>query len=300
MDRVPWQLVEAFAEVVEQRSFARAAQALNMTPSSVSRLVKRLEQQLGTRLLHRTTRAMALTEAGHQFHLESAAAIARMRAACARAAEGEHEARGLLRVSASVSFARTHVTPHLAAFLDQYPQVTLDLLVTDRLVDIVAERVGLAIRLGRLQDSTLVSRKLLPNRRILAASPAYLAQHGTPATVDALEAHSCLVSTANHDGELWRLVGSEGEKTVHPRGRVRSDNGDAVQQLALDGMGICFRSAVSLEHDLRAGRLVQVLPGWTGRETGVYAIAPARPMAPAARALADFLVQRWTSGRDAR
>lgn len=296
MDQVPWQLVEAFAEVVEQRSFARAALALNMTPSSVSRLVKRLEQQLGTRLLHRTTRAMALTEAGQQFHAECAAAIARMRAACARAAEGEDEPRGLLRLSAPVAFGRTHVVPQLAAFLELYPQLTLDLLVTDRLVDIVAERVGLAIRIGRLQDSNLVSRKLLPNRRILTASPGYLARHGTPATVDALDGHACLVSTANHDGEQWRLVGPEGERTLSPRGRVRADNGDAVQQLALDGMGICFRSAVSVEHDIRAGRLVQVLPAWTGRETGVYAIAPGRPMAPAARALADFLAQRWTSG----
>lgn len=295
MDRVPWQLVEAFAEVVEQRSFARAAQALNMTPSSVSRLVKRLEQQLGARLLHRTTRAMALTDAGQQFHRESAAAIARMRAACARASEDGGEPRGVLRVSVPVAFGRSHVVPHLAAFLEQYPQLSLDLLVSDRLVDIVAERVGLAIRIGRLPDSTLVSRKLLANRRILAAAPGYLARHGAPASVEALREHACLVSTVNHDGELWRLFGKDGERTVSPRGRLRADNGDAVQQLALDGMGICFRSAVSVEHDIRAGRLVQVLPGWTGRETGVYAIAAARPMSPAARALADFLAQRWTS-----
>jgi DNA-binding transcriptional LysR family regulator len=296
VQRVPFNLVEAFNAVVEQGGFARAARVLDMTPSSVSRLVKALEQQLGVRLLHRTTRAMSLTEAGQRFHADSAAAFAQLHGACEQAAQDGAQPRGTLRVSASVAFGRTHVVPHLAAFLARYPQVRLDLLVTDRLVDIVAERVDLAIRIGRLADSTLVSRKLLPNRRILAASPAYLAHHGAPASVDELERHECLVSTANHDGEVWKLHGPGGERAVRPHGRVRSDNGDAVHQLAVDGMGICFRSAVSLEEDLRAGRLAQVLPAWTGKESGVYAIAPGRPMRPAARALADFLVERWADG----
>jgi DNA-binding transcriptional LysR family regulator len=237
---------------------------------------------------------MSLTEAGQRFHADSAAALAHLNVACERAAEGAAEPQGILRVSASVAFGRSHLVPHLAAFLSRYPQVRVDLLVTDRLVDIVAERIHVAIRIGRLDDSTLVSRKLLPNRRILAASPGYLAEHGVPATVADLERHECLVSTVNHDGEVWKLHGADGERAVRPRGRVRSDNGDAVHRLAADGMGICFRSAVSLEEDLRAGRLVQVLPGWTGKESGVYAVAPSRPMSPAARALADFLVARWS------
>ncbi|MBB3219354.1 LysR family transcriptional regulator [Pseudoduganella umbonata] len=298
MQRVPFNLVEAFSAVVEQGGFARAAATLNMTPSSVSRLVKALEQQLGVRLLNRTTRAMSLTEAGQRFHADSAAALAQLHGACERAAEGAAEPQGTLRVSAPVAFGRTHLVPHLAAFMMRYPQLRVDLLITDRLVDIVAERIHVAIRIGRLDDSTLVGRKLLPNRRILAAAPAYVARHGMPATVAELERHECLVSTANHDGEVWKLHGDEGERAVRPRGRVRSDNGDAVHRLAVDGMGICFRSAVSLEEDLCAGRLVQVLPAWTGKESGVYAMAPSRPMSPAARALADFLVERW-SGAEA-
>ncbi|GGX94178.1 LysR family transcriptional regulator [Massilia dura] len=293
MQRVPYSLVEAFDAVVAQGGFARAAAVLNMTPSSVSRLVKALEQQLGVRLLNRTTRAMSLTEAGQRFHADSAAALAQLLGACERAAEGAGEPRGTLRVGAPVAFGRTHVVPHLAAFLARYPEVRVDLLITDRLVDIVAERIHVAIRIGRLEDSTLVSRKLLANRRILAASPGYVARHGMPATVEELGRHECLVSTVNHDGETWRLHGVQGERAVRPRGRVRSDNGDAVHRLAVDGMGICFRSAVSLEEDLRAGRLVHVLPAWTGRESGVYAIAPSRPMSPAARALSDFLAERW-------
>ncbi|WBS05427.1 LysR family transcriptional regulator [Pseudoduganella sp. SL102] len=295
MQRVPFNLVEAFSAVVEQGGFARAATVLDMTPSSVSRLVKALEGELGVRLLNRTTRAMSLTEAGQRFHADSAAALAQLHGACERAAQQAAEPQGTLRVSAPVAFGRSHVVPHLAAFLGRFPQVRLDLLITDRLVDIVAERVHVAIRIGRLDDSTLVARKLLPNRRILAASPDYLARRGTPAGVAELEAHECLVSTVNHDGEVWKLQGAGGERAVRPRGRVRSDNGDAVHRLAVDGMGICFRSAVSLEEDLRAGRLVQVLPGWTGKESGVYAMAPSRPMGPAARALTDFLVERWVA-----
>ncbi|MCH8617546.1 LysR family transcriptional regulator [Undibacterium sp. TS12] len=295
MQKLPWHLVEAFNRVVEQHGFAKAAKTLNMTPSSVSRLVKSLEQELGVQLLNRTTRAMSLTEAGQRFYHDSASAFEQLRSACERVREQSAVLHGNLRLSASVAFGRTHVVPHLADFLQMHPQLQLDLLITDELLDVVAEGIGLAIRIGRLMDSNLISRKLLDNRRILAASPSYLSRRGTPGTVADLREHDCLVSTVNHDGETWRLFGVDGERVFRPGGRLRANNGDAVQHLAVDGMGICFRSAVSLAEDISKGQLVQVLPDWTGKESGVYAIAPSRPMSPAARALADFLVQRWHS-----
>ncbi|HTD04462.1 LysR family transcriptional regulator [Undibacterium sp.] len=293
MEEPSLHLVQAFVAVVEHHSFARAAQDLNMTPSSVSRLVKSLEQQLGVLLINRTTRAMSLTEAGQRYFSDCGAAFEQLRGAYERIRDEQDLPHGTLKLSASVSFGRSHVVPHLSAFMEAYPQLQLDLLMTDRYVDIVAEGVAVAIRIGRLQDSTLIARKLLDNRRILVAAPRYLERHGVPAQVEDLKQHECLVSTASHDGELWRLFGPTGERSFRPRGRMRADNGDAVKQFSIDGRGIAFHSAVTMAESIRLGELVQILPQWTGRETGVYCICPPRPIGPAARAFIEFLSSRW-------
>lgn len=293
MEEPSLHLVRAFVAVVEHHSFAKAAQDLNMTPSSVSRLVKSLEQQLGVLLINRTTRAMSLTEAGQRYFSDCGAAFEQLRGAYERIRDEQDLPHGTLKLSASVSFGRSHVVPHLSAFMEAYPQLQLDLLMTDRYVDIVAEGVAVAIRIGRLQDSTLIARKLLDNRRILVAAPRYLERHGVPAQVEDLKQHECLVSTASHDGELWRLFGPSGERTFRPRGRMRADNGDAVKQFSIDGCGIAFHSAVTMAESIRLGELVQILPQWTGRETGVYCVCPPRPIGPAARAFIDFLSSRW-------
>ncbi|WP_457579898.1 substrate binding domain-containing protein [Ensifer canadensis] len=159
----------------------------------------------------------------------------------------------------------------------------------DRYVDIVAEGVAVAIRIDTLPDSTLIARKLLSNRRILVTAPRYLEKHGVPADIAALTQHECVVSTANHDGELWRLFGPEGQDAFSPQGRMRANNGDAVHQLAIDGQGIAFHSAVTMAESVRLGQLVQILPQWTGKETGVYCVFPSRPIGAAAKAFVDFL-----------
>ena len=293
MTDLPLHLLHAYASVVEHHSFARAAQALRMTPSSVSRLVKSLERELGTQLLVRSTRAMSLTPAGQALYAECGSAFAQLRGAYDAA--GRHEGRpsGLLKLSVPVSFGRTHVLPHLAGFLRQHPGLQLDLLMTDRYVDLVAEGVTLAIRVGRLDDSSLVARKLLDNRRVLVAAPAYLEQHGTPASVEELDSRDCLNLAVNRDAELWRLTGALGERSFRPQGRIRADNGDAIRQMAIDAMGIAFLSSVTVAAALRDGALVQVLPQWTGRPTGVHGICPQRPVPPAAKAAMDYLAARW-------
>ncbi|WDZ77593.1 LysR family transcriptional regulator [Ensifer adhaerens] len=293
MEGPPLHLVQAFVAVVRHHSFAKAALDLNMTPSSVSRLIKTLERQIGVLLINRTTRAMSLTDAGQRYFSDCAAALQQLHHAHQRARNEQDLPTGTLKLSVSVSFGRAHVVPHLSAFMAAYPQLQLDLLMTDRYVDLVAEGVAVAIRIGNLQDSTLIARKLLRNRRILVASPAYLAIHGDPTEVDELKRHECVVSTANHDGEVWRLFGPTGERSFRPHGRMRADNGDAVHQLAIDGQGIAFHSEVTMAPSIRAGKLVQILPRWTGRETGVYCICPSRPMGPSAKALIDFLTGRW-------
>ncbi|MGQ6011821.1 LysR family transcriptional regulator [Serratia sp. IR-2025] len=286
-------LVKAFVAVAESQSFAKAALSLNMTPSSVSRLIKKLEQQLGMVLINRTTRTMALTETGQRYFADCNAALEQLRFAYERVRDGQNQPQGTLRISASMTFGREHIAPYLSAFMEQFPQLRLDLIMTDRYVDIIAERVGVAIRIGRLQDSSLLARKLLDNRRILVASPAYLQRWGTPTTLEELQQHQCLVSTASHDGRLWRLFGPEGEIVFHPKGRMQADNGDAVKQFCLDGQGIAFHSSVTMEGSIRRGELVPLLTHWTGRETGVYAVYPPGTIGPAARALVDFLCQKW-------
>jgi DNA-binding transcriptional LysR family regulator len=295
MEEPPLHLVRAFVSVAEHQSFARAALALGMTASSVSRLVKSLEEQVGTRLINRTTRAMSLTAAGQRYFTDSSAGFETLRAAYERVRDEQDTPQGRLKLSTSISFGRSHVVPALSAFVQAYPQLELDLLMTDRYVDIVAEGVAVAIRIGRLPDSTLVARKLLDNRRILAASPQYLERHGSPAEVTDLKDRACLISTANHDGERWRLFGPSGEWTFHPRGRMRADNADAIMQFAIDGLGIGFHSEVTLAAAIQAGRLVRVLPQWSGRETGVYGVTPNRAPGAAARALIDFLAARWNA-----
>ena len=286
-------LVRAFVTVVEQQSFAKAAQILNMTPSSVSRLVKALEQELGVKLLNRTTRAMSLTDAGQRYFTDCRAAFEHFRNANDRVRDEQNQPRGTLKLSMPVSFGRSHVVPHLSAYMVHFPQIRLDVLMTDRYVDIVAEGVTVAIRIGRLADSSLVAKKLLNNHRILVAAPAYLERHGVPSEVEELKQHQCLVSTANHDGEIWRLFGPTGEYSFRPQGRMRADNGDAVKRICLDGLGIAFHSAVTMAESIRLGDLVQILPQWTGRETGVYCVCPPGPIGLTARTFIDFLTSRW-------
>jgi len=286
-------LVRTFVTVVEHSSFVRAADALAMTPSSVSRLVKALEQHLGTTLLNRTTRAMSLTDAGQRYFAECSNALAQVRAAYEMVRDEQDVPRGTLVVSAPVAFGHSHVVPHLAGFLEACPQVQLDLRLSDGYVDLVAEGVMLALRIGRLRDSSLVAHKLLDNRRILVAAPAYLERYGTPAALEDLYQHQCLVSSASQDGKLWRLFCVGEERTLEPHGRVKGDNADAIRRLCMDGLGIAFHSFVTMASAIHAGDLVQVLPQWTGRETGVYCMRPQRRMGLAATIFIDYMAARW-------
>jgi DNA-binding transcriptional LysR family regulator len=286
-------LVRTFVAVAEHQSFARAAKALAMTPSSASRIVKMLEQELGTPLLSRTTRAMSLTAAGQRYFAECSSALAQLRGAYEMVRDEQELPRGAIVVSVPVAFGHSHVVPHVAAFLDTYPHVQLDLRLEDGYVDLVGDGVTLALRIGRMKDSSLVAHKLLDNRRILLAAPAYLARHGTPQHIDDLQEHQCLVSSANHDGSVWRLFCQGEERRLVASGRVRGNNADAIRRLCVDGLGIAFHSAVTMAAAIEEGELVQVLPEWTGRESGVYCLRPQRRMGPAARAFIDYLQARW-------
>jgi DNA-binding transcriptional LysR family regulator len=289
--------VRAFVAVAELGSFSKAAQLLQMTPSCASRLVKTLEQQLGVVLILRTTRALSLTEVGHRFLADSRDGFAQFQMAFERASDSLDQPSGVLKISVPVAFARHYVVPHLAGFLAAYPQVRLELSVTDRYVDVVGEAMSATIRIGRLDDSGLIARKLFANRRIALAAPAYLERHGAPLTPEQLKEHACLVLTINRDGESWHFKGASGECAIRPQGRIRADSGEAIKRLAIDGCGVAFLSEILVADALRAGQLRRILPQWSGAETGVYGVVPRRPASAAANALFAYLAECWNAER---
>jgi len=281
-----------FGEVVEAESFSAAARSLGLSKASVSREVARLERRLGAQLLRRTTRKMSLTEVGQTFY----AACQRVAEEAARAArsvgELQLEPQGEIRLAAPTSFGHRQIAPRLPAFLERFPKVRLHVELTDRMVDLVSERFDLAVRItGRLPDATLVRRRLCPIRFVLCAAPRYLNRHGMPREVADLERHNCLAASA----PPWPLILARGRRSrgrgVRVRGDVHIDNGDAMHRLACLGHGIVCLPTFMVGEDLRAGRLVHVLPAALALEASAFLVFPqSRHPSPKVRALIDHLV----------
>lgn len=279
--------LDVFARVVTTGSMSAAGRSLDLSPAVVSKRIRRLEERLGVRLLQRTTRQIALTQAGQGFFERVTAILASVEEAEAFVAEGADTVRGTLRVSAPTSFGRMHIAPHLKAFLDRHPALTLDLVLSDALVDIVGEGFDLAIRIAELDDSSLVARRLAPNHRVLCASPDYLARAGTPESVADLAHHVLLA----HNTAEWRLEGPRGPETVRVHGPVRTNSSEVVREAVLAGIGIALRSTWDLGPELKDGRLVRVLPAFAGsRRVAVHAVYPSRRHLEAkVRAFVDYL-----------
>ncbi len=252
--------VALFTRVCATRGMAAAGREFGLSPAASSARIAGLERQLGARLLHRTTRQITLTDDGAAF-LEQALALLEA-AELAASAVGHASARpqGLLRVAASVSFGRLHIVPALAEFLALYPDIRLDLRLSDSVVDLAALGVDVAVRIGPLRDSALVARTLAPSRLMLCAAPAYLAAHGTPRNPQELAAHACLVLEGMHP---WRLRAPDGEElAVRVSGRLHSDNGEALRDAAVAGLGIALQSTWAVAAQLKAGTLVPVMPDY--------------------------------------
>lgn len=297
MTEIPLDLIRTFVLVAKHQSFARAATDLRVTPSAVSRQVKMLERTLGSQLFLRTTRTMSLTQGGAAYYAAAKEAFDRLEAAGQSLESLQGELSGPLRVSSPVSLGRRYVVPALSDFLQRYPGLSLDLVMTDRYVDLVKEGFDVAVRVGRLESSTLRARKLLDNHRVLVASRGYLDRHGCPRTVDELARHRCLALAINRDGEQWRLFrNGEPEASFKPAGGLRANNGDAVRQFAEAGHGIAFLSLGLVADALRGGRLVQVLPEYAGASAGIHAVFLEGPVIrPKVRALVDFLVEAFAN-----
>ena len=283
-----------FARVVDDGGFSAAARRLGLSKSAVSKQVAALEDRLGARLLNRTTRRMSLTEAG-------SALIERCRRVLAEAEAAEDAVgmlqgapAGVLRVAAPMTFGTMHLAPAIPDFLERHPGVSIDLSLNDRMIDLVEEGFDVAVRIARLADSSLMARKLAPMRRIMAASPDYLARRGVPARLADLAGHDCLSYSYIATGDEWSFTGPDGEQSVRPSGRLRANNGEVLRAAALAGTGIATMPTFIAGPDLAAGRLVRVLPDYDNCSGAIYAVWPSdRHPSPKLRAFVDFLAERF-------
>jgi DNA-binding transcriptional LysR family regulator len=283
-----------FAKVVDTASFAEAARHFGMSPAMVSKHVRTLEERLGVRLLNRTTRRVSATEVGQNYYERCLRILFELDDAERAAGDLQAAPRGLLRVTAPVSFSFRHLAPAIADYLSAYPDVSIDLNLNDHYVDLVEERFDVAIRVGHLADSSLMSRKLCSIAMMVCASPAYLEANGAPEVPNDLTRHNCLIYTYTTQQSAWRFADRNGgEHVVRVNGRFLANNGDALRALAVKGAGLVFAPDFIVEDDLQAGRLIRLLPEFETGETPVHAVyTHSKFLSAKTRTFIDFLAAR--------
>jgi DNA-binding transcriptional LysR family regulator len=291
-------VLHLFVDVIRQGSFAAVARDRNLDPSSVSRAIANLEEELGIRLLQRTTRQLAPTEAGMAYFERIQPLIEEMQQAIALAKDMSGQPQGMLRVTASVSFGLTCIVPLLSEFEALYPELGVDLLLTDANVDLLAERIDIAIRLGILADSTLIAQRLMQTQYFVCASPDYLRQHGHPANPSDIEQHNCLLFPLAGFRSRWRFKDPHGTETqVAVSGRTMISNAIALQHCAIAGMGLALLPHWLIDTNLKTGALINVFPDYdvtaTDFNTAAWLVYPSRTYIPfKVRVLIDFLKSR--------
>lgn len=289
--------LRVFAAVVRKSSFGAAATELGTSPAYVSKRIRLLEQDLQVKLLHRTTRRVAVTEEGERVFHWAQRILDDMEQLLQEVAITRSAPRGLLRVSSSFGFGRQIVAPALSRLVERHPGLQVRLEVFDRLVDVAGEGFDLDVRVGDEIAPHLIARRLADNHRVLCAAPAYLQRKGTPRTVADLAAHDCLViKERDHPFGVWRLRCGAQEESVKVRGPLSANNGEMAVQWAVDGRGIVLRSLWDVGAQLQAGRLVQVLPQWQ-QEANVWAVYPTRLERSAkVRVCVEFLQEHFRAG----
>lgn len=294
MDRVDD--LNLFLRVLDLGSISAAARSLDLSVAVASQRLKRLERDLGVRLLHRTTRQLHPTTEGMALAERGRALIEDLDALTSDLRQAGSEPSGLLRVTTSASFGRQYISPLLPEFQRRYPLVRLSVNLNDERLDLIASGMDLAIRIGALDDSTLVARKLAHNRRVLAASPEYLRQRVAPRVPQDLVEHECLLLVgAQGRMEYWRFLDRDGHaSTVRVNGRLESNFGEVLRDAAIAGLGIAHFSTWHVHEDLRVGRLVQVLPDYELPDTAIHAVMPQRRFVPSrVRAFVDFVAESF-------
>jgi LysR family transcriptional regulator, regulator for bpeEF and oprC len=290
-----------FVKVAERKSFVRAAADLGITQSGVSNAVKRLEEQTGARLLARTTRRVTLTEDGAAFFERCRQALGEIDEAELVLKEARLKPSGNLRIDMSVAFGRLKMVPLLSAFQVEYPDIRLSLTFTDRYIDLIEEGIDVSVRLGVLQDSSLMARRLTAAQYRLVATPAYFAEHGRPKSLDDLAAHNCLAFTSR-DTRLtrdWRfIIAGDEEVTLTPRGNMSFSDGGALCEAACAGYGLAQMHDYYLDHEIARGKLVPVLDKFKPKADPIWLVyPPTRHLTPKVRAFVDFMTARFRSSR---
>lgn len=282
--------------VVEAGSFTRAADQLNSTKSMVSRRLSELEKRLGVRLFNRTTRRLSLTEAGQAFYEHSRKIISEVEELEESMGGKVGEPHGRLRVSAPTSFV-DEISPAILEFAQRYPQLQVDLHLSDQHLDIVSEGFDLALRLGQLKDSTLVARRLAPCNFAVCASPGYIKIHGEPATPEDIMQHECVLYGNMPVSEVWQFIVDGNSFVPEVHGRITMNVGKAIVGAVVAGMGLGMLPTFVVSSALRNGSLVQVLKGYKVMEHGLYALYPSNRYLPArVRMFVDFLIERFGGG----
>jgi DNA-binding transcriptional LysR family regulator len=283
-----------FAKVVESASFAAAARHLDMSPAMVTKHVRRLEEHLGVRLLNRTTRRVSATDVGQNYYDRCLRILREVEDAERAAGDLQAAPRGLLRVTSSVAFGAHQLAPAIADYLVAHPDVSVDLILEHDYVDLVEERIDLAIRLGQLSDSSLIARKLYSVEMVLCASPDYLESNGTPQQPRDLVKHNCLIYTYAASGS-WVFTDPNGKgEVVRISGRILANSGDALLTFALKDTGIVLAPDYLVADALSAGRLIRLLPEYTTPATPVHAVYPhSQYLSAKIRTFTDFLAARF-------
>jgi DNA-binding transcriptional LysR family regulator len=284
--------LDIFARVARTGNMSAAGREMGLSPAVVSKRVSLLEERLGARLFQRTTRQLTLTETGEGYFKRVVDILSLVEEAEDFVSRRNTKPRGQLKITAPTSFSRLHIAPHIGTFLGRFPDIELDFHLTDSFVDIIREGFDVAIRIGELQDSSLVARKLAPDQRVICGAPAYFERMGRPTTLADLEFHNCISAGAQ---DMWHLDGPGGAQQLRVKGNLRSNSAELVRELLAGGHGLGLRPTWDVGPDIRNGTLEVVLPEWRATSNlAIYAVYPSRDFMPAkVNAFIDFLAETY-------
>jgi DNA-binding transcriptional LysR family regulator len=289
-----------FREIVKQGSLSAAARELGVTPASISKRLTKLEAELGVPLVLRTTRRLTLTDEGETFHVNAVRLLTELEDMERMVRQNRAAPKGLLRVNAPLGFGRTYITPLVSRFVRQYPEVDVQLQLSDHPLSVVDDTFEVAIRFGEIPDARLVARKIASNRRLVCGAPAYLKKHGTPRVPHDLVQHNCIVLRQNDAAYgTWRFAKGKQSETVKVRGTLSSNDGEACLSWVLDGHGLMLRAEWDIAKYVKTGRLKILLEDYATPDADIYAVSGERQArSPRVRAFTEFLAKSFseTSG----
>jgi len=284
--------LKLFIRIAAKQNISLAGHELGLSAAVASTHINKLEQNIGVRLIHRTTRKVSLTEEGHAFLPHAEDVLASVEAAQASVGAGNTSPSGTLRVAAPASFGRMHLLPALSGFFTKYPDLKIDLKLSDTIIDLVEGGFDIAIRNSALKDSSLIARKLAPDTRILCSSPSYIAQYGEPKSPEDLNHHRCITLMGLDN---WAFKSTNKPLNIKVKGSLRTDNGEAVRDACINGMGITINSKWSAYQALNSGQLVEVLKSFPlNSNSAIWAVYPSsRLLAPKVRAFIDYYAEQF-------